>query len=162
MLKKVPDHINLTLYRNLSDDPRWVFFQNQGERQKHGSIIPHIYIPSGENNTKYYYRRIGDQLEPLGKFTKLELEANQQLSGTWKGHSEYTISFDRQQIISAVGDELYYTDDSPAAGSVPLTIANIPTDVSVSKGGKKTEKNRKQKKYRKTINKKRCLKYKKV
>jgi hypothetical protein len=162
LLKKVPDHINLTLYRNLSDDPRWVFFQNQGERQKQGAIIPHIYIPSGENNTKYYYRRIGDQLEPLGKFTKLELEANQHLSGGWKGHNEYTISFDRQQIISAAGDELYYTYEPPAAGSVPLTINDIPN----IKGGKKYKKYRKNtkkyrkntKKYRKTINKKRRLK----
>ena len=162
LLKKVPAHSFIKPYHNLSDNPRWVFFQIQGERQKQGALIPHIYIPSGENNTKYYYRKNGDQLEPLGKFTKLEMESNQHLSGMWKGYPVYTIDFDRGQSISDAGDELYYTDEPPAAGSVPLTINDIP-NITGGKKYKKYRKNTKKyrkntKKYRKSINKNRRLK----
>ena len=157
LLKPVPKHIKINPYRHdqaLSSDPRWVFFWHQ-EGVTQPSQLEHIYIPSGENNTKYYYRKNGDNLEPLGKFTKLDMPVNQARSSAFKGYLIYTIFFDRQNIISDAGDELYYTDEPPAAGSVPLTINDIPN----IKGGKKYKKYRKNtKKYRKTINKKRRLK----
>jgi hypothetical protein len=163
LLKPVPKHIKLNPYNGgLDDDPRWVFFRHQ-EGVTQPSLSEHIYIPSGENNTKYYYRKNGDNLEPLGKFTKLDMPVNQHTSNVFKGYLIYTIFFDRQNIISNAGDELYYTDEPPAAGSVPLTINNIP---NIKEGGKKYKKYRKDtkkyrkntKKYRKTINKKRRLK----
>lgn len=130
----------------------WVFFSHQ-EGIIQPSLSEHIYIPSGENNTKYYYRKNGDNLEPLGKFTRLDLPVNQAKSSGYKGYLKYTITFDRSQSISNdAGDELYYTDEPPADGSVPLTTNDI-------KGGKKYKKYRKNtKKYKKTINKKRRLK----
>jgi hypothetical protein len=141
--------------------PKMGFFRHQ-EGVTQPSLSEHIYIPSGENNTKYYYRKNGDNLEPLGKFTKLDMPVNQHRSSAFKGYLEYKIFFDRAHIISDAGDELYYTDEPPAAGSVPLTINDIPN----IKGGKKYKKYRKNtkkyrkntKKYRKTINKKRRLK----
>ena len=173
LLKPVPKHIKLNPYNGgLDDDPRWVFFRHQ-EGVTQPSLSEHIYIPSGENNTKYYYRKNGDNLEPLGKFTKLDMPVNQHRSNAFKGYLVYTIDFDRQNIISDASDELYYTDEPPAAGSVPLTINDIPN----IKGGKKYKKYRKNtkkyrkntkkyrkntKKYRKTINKKRHLKCKKM
>ena len=161
LLKPVPEHIKLNPHiGGLVDDPRWVFFTHQ-EGVTRPSLSELIYIPSGEN-TKYYYRKNGDNLEPLGKFTKLDMPVNQHRSNAFKGYLIYTIFFDRQNIISDSGDELYYTDEPPAAGSVPLTINDIP-NITGGKKYKKYRKNTKKyrkntKKYRKTINKKRRLK----
>jgi len=162
MLKRVPQNIRMDPYKSgFDDDPRFVFFKRQGQRARFGAIVPHIYLNSGENNTNYYYRRIGDQLEPLGKFTKLDLPSNQHQDGAFKGYLKYTIDFDRGQIISDAGDELYYTDYPPAAGSVPLTINDIPAARNVG-GRKRTKKYRKNnKKYRTIKNKKRRFKRKK-
>ena len=110
LLKPIPEHIKLNPYKGgLDDDPRWVFFRHQkGITQP----IPSegIYLNSDENNTNYYYRKNGDKLEHLGKFTKLYMPSNQHGSNVFKGYLIYTIFFDKQNIISDAGDKLYYTD----------------------------------------------------
>ena len=114
LLKPIPEHIKLNPYNSASDDdPRWVFFRYQkGITQP----IPSegIYLHSGENNTNYYYRKNGDKIEHLGKFIKLYMPFNQHGSNVFKGYLIYTIFFDKQNIISDAGDELYYTDKPPS------------------------------------------------
>jgi hypothetical protein len=62
MLKKVPEHIKLNPYKGgLDDDPRWVFFQNQGERARFGTIMPHIYLNSGVAFCSREFARAGTQ-----------------------------------------------------------------------------------------------------
>ena len=128
---------------------------NQGEyvSTMDGMImnLPFSIYRSLENNTKYYYRRDGNTLVPVGKFVETRMVPNQHRSNMFRGFLEYQIFFDSGYYT--MEDELYYTDEEPAAGSVPPNINNIPH----SGGNKiKTKKHRKtNKKYRKTINKKR-------
>ena len=163
LLKLVPKHIKLNPYNGgLDDDPRWVFFKNQGKYVENPSYgtFPLVYLNSGENNT-FFYRKNGDNLEPLGKFVSLVMQPNQATSIPNPGYLKYVINFNGITIFSDAGDELYYTDEPPAAGSVPLTINDIPN----IKGGKKYKKYRKNtKKYRKNTKKyrKNTKKYKKI
>ena len=188
MLRAVPRHLKVasgykkldTDLDSLSQDPRYVFFQNH------------------DNNNKYYYIRRGNILQPLGNLdhfiafnlqrghpaieddgymhymmhfvyfpfsngprtNSYELEPNlpsQQASGlnmlTGKVYDESHF-YDNGKLANE-NAELYYTDEPPAPGSVPLTINDIPPAGSAG-GGKKTKKYRKnKKKYRTIRNKKR-------
>lgn len=119
-------------------DPRWIF------------------LNADENHDKYYYVRHGGPnriLEPLGSFERCDSYS----SNLDDKYVHYWIRFDNVERVRRMmktqrvseNDELYYTDEPPAAGSVPLTINNIPPASSLSKGGKKTKKNRgKNKKYK--------------
>jgi hypothetical protein len=111
----------------LINDPRFVFFtQQEGvmPTPKHGSNST-WYVNSVED-TKYYYRKNGDNLEPLGKFTMIILYHNQHDRRPIIPYCFYSMYFDRQHFNNDVGDELYYTDEPPAVGSIPLTIHDIP------------------------------------
>ena len=70
-------------------------------------------------------------------------------------YRHYWIWFENAERMSArvsENDQLYYTDNPPAAGGIPLTINDIP---QTNSGGKKTKKYRKKnKKYRTIVNKK--------
>jgi hypothetical protein len=175
-LKEVPRHKKITdlfkknvetdVYSHV-EDPRWIF------------------LNAPENQDKYYYVRRGGPnqilparcvdcglppvdniLEPLGKFERVELIDTR--SNLRDNYRHYWIWFENSENTSqrvSENDQLYYTDEPPAAGSVPLTINNIPPVSTVSKGGKKTKKYRKKPKKNKTIrnikNKKQKVKSKK-
>ena len=142
MLQAVPRHLKITdhpmknvetdVYSHV-EDPRWIF------------------LNALENRGKYYYVRRGDNLEPLGRFTRVNI-INNYYSNLRDNYIHYNIEFELPpSTLINENDELYYTDEPPAAGSVPLTINDIPTS-----GGKKTKKYRKKNKKYKTIrNKKR-------
>jgi hypothetical protein len=173
-LKAVPRHSKITdhIKKNLEtdvwshvEDPRWIF------------------LNADENRDKYYYVRHGgpnrilparcvdcgpppvdDILEPLGRFTKVTL-VNPYHSNLRDHYVHYWIQFENPERMTrnvSENDELYYTDEPPTAGSVPLTINDIPP---LSKGGKKTKKYRQKNKKNKTIrnikNKRRKFKSKK-
>jgi hypothetical protein len=142
MLRAVPIHLKITdhprknvetdVYSHV-EDPRWIF------------------LNAPENRDKYYYVRRGDNLEPLGRFIRVNI-INNYYSNLRDNYIHYNIEFEiPPSTIINENDQLYYTDEPPAAGSVPLTINDIPTS-----GGKKTKKYRKKNKKYKTIrNKKR-------
>jgi hypothetical protein len=169
-LKEVPRHLKITDHsrKNVetdvwshAEDPRWLF------------------LNAPENRDKYYYVRRGGPnhitparcvdcgpppvdniLEPLGRFTRVEL-INTIGSNLRDNYRHYWIWFENPERMSArvsENDQLYYTDNPPAAAGVPLTINDIP---QTNSGGKKTKKYRKKnKKYRTIVNKKRKLKNK--
>lgn len=169
--KKITDHfrknVETDVYSHV-EDPRWIF------------------LNAPENRDKYYYVRRGGPnqilparcvdcgpppvdniLEPLGRFTRVEI-VNPYYSNLRDHYVHYWIWFENSVNTSqrvSENDQLYYTDEPPAAGSIPLTINNIPPVSSVSKGGKKTKKYRKKPKKNKTIrnikNKKQKVKSKK-
>ena len=124
MLKPVPNHIKIdprNPHQATNDDPRWSFFVTQGKPAEFNPDFI-IYLNSSENNKNYYYRKTGDKYEPLGKFTKLVMPANQTRAiGPYgfKGYLEYYIEFDRiydsnnnpiKVNTAVMTDELYYTD----------------------------------------------------
>ena len=163
MLRAVPRHLKIAMMGkklletdvlSRTEDPRWIF------------------LNADENHDKYYYVRHGgpnrilparivdtgpppgnDILEQLGRFERCEL-INSHRSNLDDNYVHYWIWFENPERMTrrvSENDQLYYTDEPPAAGSVPLTINDIPTS-----GGKKTKKYRKKNKKYKTIrNKKR-------
>jgi len=71
------------------------------------------------------------------------MPTNQTRGNTYKGYLEYHIEFDIlyndtgnpiKIFVARPDDNLYYTDEPPAAGSVPLTVNDIPAGL---RGGKK-------------------------
>ena len=154
MLRAVPRHLKIPLF---------------GKKFKDTDVLSHLedplsqFLHNSDNRDKYYYVRRGNAgpgqdprlnntLEPLGHFTKIE-RYNLHGSNIDDGYVHYNIEFEIPPSTRiSENDELYYTDEPPAAGSVPLTINDIPA----SSGGKKTKKYRKnKKKYRTIKNKKR-------
>ncbi len=134
LAKPVPEHIPMTSRMGLDDDPRIQFFISQSELyQVSGHSPASHYLNLDETNTKYYYRKIGGKLEPLGKFKKLIWPHNQFQAASWNGINVYTIIFDKAQIKSEDGDELYYTDKPPTEG----------------RGGRKTRRNKKRNSFKK-------------
>jgi hypothetical protein len=162
-LKAVPRHSKIPLLGkklletdvlSRAEDPRWIF------------------LNAVENSNKYYYVRhggpnrilparivetgpppINDILEQLGRFERCEL-INSYRSNLDDNYLHYWIWFENPERMTrrvSENDELYYTDEPPVAGSVPLTINDIPSALSVSKGGKKTKKYMKKTKKYKTI-----------
>lgn len=156
MLRKVPEYTPINpFFGGFSDNPRLFFFMNQGEyvSTMDGMIsnLPFIIYRSLVSNTKYYYRRYGDTLVPVGKFVETRMVPNQTRSNIFRGFLEYQIFFDSGYYT--MEDELYYTDEEPAAGSVPPNINDIPLRGGIKL---KTKKHKKaNKKNRKTIYKKR-------
>jgi hypothetical protein len=109
MLKPVPEHIPIDPRKfGSGPDPRWNFFRDQGQQNFDSRNI--VYLNLNKNSTNYYYRKTGDTIEPLGKFTKIVMPPNQSQS------LEYYIEFDRiydsnnNPIKVNPTDELYYTD----------------------------------------------------
>ena len=164
MLRAVPIHLKITDHprKNIEtdvyshvEDPRWIFLNAPENRDKyyyvrHGGpnrILPARCVDCGPPP-------VNDILEPLGRFTRVEL-VNPYYSNLRDHYVHYWIWFENPERMTrrvSENDELYYTDEPPAAGSVPLTINDIPN----ASGGKKTKKYRKKNKKYKTIkNKKR-------
>jgi len=146
-LKPVPERVRTDPYRGgLEDDPRVAFFSRQDGVTTGG--LPgyggheHVIIwtfweslgETSEKNTKYYYRKNGDKLEPLGKFLRLEMAANQTRQSTlvYKGYLEYKIVFHLSVSLSDPADELYYTDNPPLEENVPLTFRSSENDGTIS------------------------------
>ena len=175
-LKAVPRHSDIPLMGkklketdvlSSAEDPRWIFLNADENRDKyyyvrHGGpnrILPARIVDTGPPP-------VNDILEQLGRFERCDI-INSWRSNLDDNYVHYWIWFDNPERMTRLvseNDELYYTDEPPAAGSVPLTINDIPPVSSLSKGGKKTKKNRgKNKKYktfRNNKNKKRNLKIK--
>jgi hypothetical protein len=173
-LKAVPKHSKIPLLGkklletdvlSRAEDPRWIFLNADENRDKyyyvrHGGpnrILPARIVDTGPPP-------INDILEQLGRFEKCEL-INSYRSNLDDNYVHYWILFENPTTrMVSENDELYYTDEPPVAGSVPLTINDIPPASSISKGGKTKKYRKKTKKY-KTIrnikNKKRKDKSKK-
>jgi len=148
MLRAVPRHLKITdhfrknvetdVYSHV-EDPRWIF------------------LNAPENRDKYYYVRRGiagiglnNTLEPLGRFTRVNI-INNYYSNLRDNYIHYNIEFEiPPSAVINENDELYYTDQPPVAGRVPLTINDLPAAGSAI-GGKKTKKYRKNKKIYRTI-----------
>ncbi len=162
-LKEVPRHKKITdhLKKNVEtdvyshvEDPRWIFLNAPENRDKyyyvrHGGpnrILPARAVETGPPP-------VDDVLEKLGRFTRVEL-VNPYYSNLRDNYVHYWIWFENVETMTrrvSENDQLYYTDEPPVAGSVPLTINDIPPASSLSKGGKKTKKYRKKTKKYKTI-----------
>ena len=177
-LKAVPRHSKIPIMGKKlletdvlshAEDPRWIFLNADENRDKyyyvrHGGpnrILPARIVDTGPPP-------VNDILEQLGRFERCEL-INSYRSNLDDNYVHYWIWFDNPERMTrrvSENDELYYTDKPPAAGSVPLTINDIPPLSSLSKGGKKTKKYRKKPKKNKTIrnikNKRRKVKSKKI
>ena len=163
MLRAVPRHSKIPIMGkklletdvlSRAEDPRWIFLNADENRDKyyyvrHGGpnrILPARIVDTGPPP-------VNDILEQLGRFERCEL-INSHRSNLDDNYVHYWIWFENPERMTrrvSENDQLYYTDEPPAAGSVPLTINDIPTS-----GGKKTKKYRKKNKKYKTIrNKKR-------
>ena len=145
---------------SLSQDPRYVFLNNPENRNKYyyirrGNILQPLgnldhFIafnlqrgsPAIEDDGYMHYMMhfVYFPFENGPKTNTYELEPNlpaQQASGMsmliGKAYDESHF-FDNGKLANE-NAELYYTDEPPAAGSVPLTINDIPA----SSGGKKTK-----------------------
>ena len=156
-LKAVPRHSRIPIMGkklvetdvlSRAEDPRWIFLNADENRDKyyyvrHGGpnrILPSRVVDAGPPP-------VDDILEQLGRFDKCDL-INSHRSNLDDGYVHYWINFENPERMTRKvyeTDELYYTDEPPSAGSVPLTINDIPTS---SNGGKKTKKYRK--KHKKT------------
>jgi hypothetical protein len=146
MLKVVPKHVQLNHWKGaLADDPRWSFFQ----------------VP--ENQKKFFYRRNGENLEKLGRYTDLTMsDARSNISAANGGLITYIIYFDKtpkQWFHSQMDDELYYSDE-PLSDS-DLDYNNNPDLKSIinSYGGRKTKRYRKHRKPRKSRKSRRSRKH---
>lgn len=159
-LKAVPRHSKIPMMGkklvetdvlSRAEDPRWIFLNAPENRDKyyyvrHGGpnrILPSMVVNAGPPP-------VDDILEQLGRFDKCVL-INSHRSNLDDGYVHYWINFENPERMTRLvceTDELYYTDEPPVAGSVPLTINDIPTS---SNGGKKTKKYRKKHKKNKTI-----------
>lgn len=166
-LKKVPGHLKITDHfrKNVDtdiysyvEDPRWIFLNAPENRDKyyyvrHGGpnrILPARCVDCGPPP-------VNDVLEPLGRFTRVEL-INPYYSNQRDNYVHYWIWFENPERMTrrvSENDELYYTDNPPGAGSVPLTVNDIPINSgSIRKNKKITKKYRKSKKRRTNRNRK--------
>ena len=103
----------------------------------------HRFFTENLNSENYYYMNVGNTLVPLGTFIRF-----QELPKVHE-NIRYGLMFSIPPHDSGIGvgmgEDLVYTDNPPAAGSVPLTY----TDYKKIVGGKKTRKH-KNKKLKKT------------
>ena len=168
--KKITDHSRKNLETDVwshVEDPRWIFLNAPENRDKYyyvrrgglNQILPARCVDCGPTP-------VDNILEPLGKFERIEFVDTR--SNLRDNYRHYWIWFENSANASqrvSENDQLYYTDEPPAAGSIPLTINDIPQVSNISKGGKKTKKYRKKSKKNKTIrnikNKKQKFKRKK-
>jgi len=110
MLTAVPRHLKITdhfrkntetdIYSHV-EDPRWIF------------------LNAPENRNKQYYVRRGDNMERLGRFTKVDI-INNYHSNIRDNYIHYTIWFEiPPSTIINENDDLYYIDE------LPVNRANI-------------------------------------
>ena len=102
----------------------------------------HRFFTEFLNSENYYYMNVGNTLVPLGTFIRF-----QELPKVHE-NIRYGLMFSIPPHDSGIGvgmgEDLVYTDNPPAAGSVPLTYTDYKKI-----GGKKTRKH-KNKKLKKT------------
>jgi hypothetical protein len=143
MLKIVPKHVQVDHWNgSLSEDPRWSFFQ----------------VP--ENQTKFYYRRNGEKLEKLGRYTELTITSNPR-SNTGS-LVKYIVYFDKtpeKWFHAQMDDNLFYSDEPLSVSD--LDYNNNPDIKSIinSYGGRKTKRYRKHRKPRKSRRSRRSRKH---
>jgi hypothetical protein len=121
---------------NIHSDPRMMFFIDQSTLYPPlGYALDTNYVNVHENN-RYYFRKVGEKLEPLGKFRKMAIPYDPHRGTVYgKPYTQYIIFFFKKNIKSDDEDELYYTDEPPIDESVPLTIHDIPIARDESKSG---------------------------
>ena len=134
MLKAVPKRVEIAYgLGNLTEDPRYWFF-----------LIP-------TSKKKFYYRRNGDKLEKLGRYTDLTITSNPRIG---EKIVKYIIYFDKtpeRWFHAQMDDDLYYSDE-PLSDS-ELDYSNNPDIKSIINGyggRRKTKRYRKPKKSRKS------------
>jgi hypothetical protein len=147
MLKAVPKHVEIAYgLGNLTEDPRYWFF-----------LIP-------TSKKKFYYRRNGENLEKLGRYTELTITSHPRsnITSANGGLITYIIYFDKtpeKWFHAQMDDELYYSDE-PLSDS-DLDYNNNPDIKSIinSYGGRKTKRYRKYKKSKKSKKSRKSKKY---